>query len=67
MHECLLHTTDAIRIIAIMLLPFIPSAANKILDILNIHQNMRNFAFLTDSWSENHQILQVYPIFPRLQ
>jgi len=67
MHECLLQTTDAIRIIGIMLLPFIPHLANKILDILNISQNKRNFASLTASWQENHQISQAYPVFPRLQ
>ncbi len=67
MQLCLLHTTDAIRIIGIMLLPFIPTSAHKILDILNIAHNQRNFAHLATSWHDNQQISTVYPVFPRLQ
>jgi methionyl-tRNA synthetase len=67
MQQCLLQTTDAIRIIGIMLLPFIPTSAHKILDILNIASDQRNFLNLTTSWQDNHQISTFYPVFPRLQ
>ena len=46
MHAVLYHLAEAIRCIAIMLQPFTPDAANKLLNQLDISPNKRSFKYL---------------------
>ena len=66
MNACLHETAESIRLIAILLLPFIPNSANKILDLLNVDQNQRNFQSLNNKLKSCHQINEPSPIFPRI-
>jgi methionyl-tRNA synthetase len=65
-NACLHETAESIRLIAILLLPFIPNSANKILDLLNVDQNQRNFQSLNNKLKSCHQINEPSPIFPRI-
>ncbi|MDA0902197.1 MAG: methionine--tRNA ligase [Proteobacteria bacterium] len=67
MNLVLANTAEAIRKIAILLLPFIPTSANKILDLLNIEQNDRNFAALDKALQKGHKVNKPEPIFKRIQ
>ena len=66
MNICLHETAESIRLIAILLLPFVPHCANKILDLLNIYNNHRNFNFITKKIIAGQNILEPVAIFPRL-
>jgi methionyl-tRNA synthetase len=48
-------------------LPFIPSSANNILDILNIPESERNFAGLNKVLKAGHKINEPKIIFPKLE
>ena len=58
---------ESIRLIAIMLQPFIPDSANKLLNILNINSLNRDFKFLNfnNSLKKNHEINDPEQLFPR--
>ncbi len=67
MNKCLSETAENIRLIAILLLPFIPDSGNKILDLLNVDQGSRNFSNLDINLKIDHKINAPKPIFPRLE
>lgn len=67
MNEVLYQTVENIRIIAILLLPFIPNSANKILDLINIDESKRNFESLSEQIESNHRINFPQIIFPNLR
>ncbi|MFM7557623.1 MAG: methionine--tRNA ligase [Alphaproteobacteria bacterium] len=67
MQKSLHETAESLRLIAILLLPFVPVSANKILDLLNIENSARNFANLTESIKAGHQINEPKAVFPRLE
>ena len=66
MNQALYKAAEAARILGIMLLPFIPKSANKILDLLNIDEKERNFANLQNHLKPGHKINEPKAIFPRL-
>lgn len=66
MHISLHETAEAIRLIAILLKPFIPNLSSKILDLLNMPKNA-DFTKLLDNFADNHQINEPKIIFPRLE
>lgn len=67
MEEALYTAAESIRMIAILLLPFVPTSANKILDLLNVESSERNFAALNNSLKTGHAINEPKAIFPRLE
>lgn len=67
MNSALFEAAESVRLIAILLLPFVPNSANKILDILNIDSSKRNFAALNESLKVGHQINEPKGAFPRLE
>ena len=67
MNASLHEAAESVRLIAILLLPFLPNSANKLLDILNINESKRNFAALNDSLKSGHQINEPKGVFPRLE
>jgi len=60
---------EAFRVVSIILQPYIPIAACKILDLLNIHEEQRTFKFVDKTYSipKNHLINDPEPIFPRYE
>jgi len=66
MNSILYATAESLRLIAILLLPFTPTCAEKILDLLNIKSSYRNFLSLNESLEIGHQINEPKAIFPRL-
>ena len=58
---------ESIRLIGIILQPFIPEAAKKILDILNIDNNSRSFKFYNMKYAmkKSHPLNDAQPLFPR--
>lgn len=67
MNEILYQTLDNIRTIGILLLPFIPNSANKILDLLNISADQRNFLNLNNPIKSGQKINSPQIIFPTLR
>ncbi len=67
MNEALSEAAESIRLIAILLLPFVPESAAKILDLLNIESSQRNFSFLNNSLLAGHKINEPKAVFPRLE
>jgi len=67
--EVLYELLEALRYIAIMLQPFIPSSANKMLDQMGVANNQREFKHLIKRFSlvPNVSINQPEPIFPKFQ
>ncbi|GDX35952.1 methionine--tRNA ligase [Alphaproteobacteria bacterium] len=69
MRQCLFETCQAIRLIAILLQPFMPSSAKKILDLIIYQQQSTNpsdnFQQL-NNFSNNLKISNPQPIFPRI-
>ena len=59
---------ESIRLIGIILQPFIPTAAKKILDILNIDNDKRSFKFYNMKYliKKDHPLNDAEPLFPRL-
>ena len=55
------------KLIGIILQPFIPEAAKKILDILNIDNNSRSFKFYNMKYAmkKSHPLNDAQPLFPR--
>ena len=70
MHAVLYHLAEAIRCIALMLQPFTPNAADKLLNQLAIPQNKRSFKFLMSG--QGGELISGDPlpkpegVFPRL-
>ena len=58
-------TAEVVRQIAIMAQPVIPEAAGKLLDILGIGQDARNFAALATRIKAGSQLPPPAPVFPR--
>lgn len=67
MNEALYIAIESVRMIAILLLPFVPVSANKILDLLNVDADSRNFASLNNPLKIGHKISQPKAVFPRLE
>lgn len=65
MGEVLYNLAEAIRKIAILLLPFCPNSANKILDQLNISDTERNFVALQKPLKQGIKINKPEGVFPR--
>lgn len=67
MNAALFDAAESVRLIAILLLPFVPSSANKLLDILNIDSRERNFSALNNSLKIGQEINEPKGVFPRLE
>ena len=67
MNDCLSQTAESIRLIAILLLPFTPKSSDKILDLLNVDHDSRNFSHLNKKLREGHLISEPKAVFPRLE
>ena len=67
MNDVLWILIECIRRIGIMLLPFIPESANKILDQISVPKHERHFKHLNINFSLNEQITISNPsaVFPR--
>ena len=59
---------ESLRLVGIILQPFIPSTAKRILDILNIKENQRSFEFFNKNFSlkEGLSFKKVEQLFPKL-
>ena len=70
MHAVLYHLAESIRCIAIMLQPFTPDAASKLLTQLAISQNKRSFKYLISGQGGELVSGDLLPkpegVFPRL-
>ena len=69
MEEVLYAIAETSRFISIMLLPFIPDSAEKMLDLLMVPKNEREFKFLKMEYrlKGGTKINSPYPIFPRIE
>lgn len=69
MASVLYHLAEEVRCIAIMLQPFCPTAAAKLLDQLAVPEDQRSFAHLTANYALKPGTLLPKPegVFPRLQ
>jgi methionyl-tRNA synthetase len=67
MNEILYQTAENIRIIAVLLLPFIPNSANKILDLLNVEKGDRNFIGMENQLKVGQKINPPQIIFPNIR
>ena len=67
METVLFILSETIRKIAILMQPFVPTSAGKILDQLNVPKDSRNFAFLANDHSVESKALLPKPVgvFPR--
>ena len=67
METVLFVLSETIRKIAILMQPFVPTSAGKILDQLNVPKDSRNFAFLADDHSVESKAVLPKPVgvFPR--
>ncbi|MBY7649930.1 MAG: methionine--tRNA ligase [Candidatus Liberibacter europaeus] len=66
MHTVLYATVDVVRQLAILLQPYVPGLANKILNILSIPDEKRLFSLLDDRLKPGLVIKEDYiPVFPR--
>ena len=54
MESVLYSIVEQIKNISILLLPIIPTSANKILDIINIKKDLRNISEINQNNSLNH-------------
>lgn len=68
MHEVLYQLMEIIRYIAILLQPFVPDSADRILEQLIIPENERKFACMTREYAfkPGHFLQEPKGIFPRL-
>ncbi|MDC0864754.1 methionine--tRNA ligase [Rickettsiaceae bacterium] len=69
MHMVLYTLVEILRYIGIMLQPFTPYSAEKMLDQLNIPEDERTFTRLTKEFAikPNTELLEPKPLFPRLE
>ena len=68
MQEVLYMLLEILRYIAIMLQPFTPGSASKMLNQLNIPENQRSFSHLSKEFAikPGQELVEPTPIFPRL-
>lgn len=66
MNEALYLAADSIRIIAILLTPFMPNSSSKLFDLLGIDESERNFAALDKHLKIGHKINEPKAVFPRI-
>lgn len=66
MNEALYLAADSIRIIAILLTPFMPSSSARLLDLLGVEASERNFAALNKQLKIGHKINEPKAAFPRI-
>ena len=69
MHQVLYNLLESLRFIGIMLQPFVPDSASKILDQLNVPSSKRSFSHLTKEYALKplSPLMQPSPIFPRFE
>lgn len=67
MNAALHEAASAVRLIAILLTPFMPNLSAKLLDILNVGSGERDFAALNSELLGNHKIEEPKGVFPRLE
>ncbi len=67
MNVALHEAANAVRLIAILLSPFMPNLSTKLLDMLNVGNAERDFAALTVEQLSNHAIDEPKGVFPRLE
>lgn len=67
MAQVLAELVEDIRVIALLLQPFVPQSASAILDQLGVPENKRPFAFLTDALPAGAAIPQPRGVFPRIE
>jgi len=69
MNEVLYRIVETIRYIGILIQPFIPDSAAKILDQLSVPEDNRDFRHLTQEFAikPSTRINEPLPIFPRLE
>ncbi len=68
MNLVLSEIAENLRVIAILLQPFVPSLANNLLDVLNVKKSERTFDFIKRELSlHDHKINEPKIIFPRLE
>ncbi len=67
MQQVLSVIAEIIRTVGILMQCFTPDAANKILDMLNIPADNRDFNFVRQKLTDGHKINQPVIIFPRLE
>jgi len=66
MNQVLYVVAEVVRMLAISLLAFVPKSANKILDLLNVEEEKRNFSAIEDSLNFGAKINEPKPVFLRL-
>ncbi|MBU6140353.1 MAG: methionine--tRNA ligase [Proteobacteria bacterium] len=66
MNEALYVAAESIRVIAILLTPFMPKSASQILDLLNVDESKRNFAAIGSHLKSGHKINEPKAVFPRI-
>jgi methionyl-tRNA synthetase len=66
-NQVIYQTIENIRIIGFLLLPFVPNSANKILNLLNISADKRNFANINDLIKSDYKLNEVKIIFPSIK
>ena len=69
MNQVLYNLLESLRFIGIMLQPFVPDSASKILDQLNVANDQRSFTYLSKKYAlkPSSAIMQPIPIFPRFE
>jgi len=67
MNAALHEAANAVRLIAILLLPFMPNLSTRLLDMLNVGSDERDFAALNGELLANHKIAEPKGVFPRLE
>jgi len=69
MNQVLYNLLESLRFIGIMLQPFVPDSASKILDQLNVAKDQRSFTHLNKGYAlkPSSSIMQPIPIFPRFE
>jgi methionyl-tRNA synthetase len=69
MNQVLYNLLESLRFIGIMLQPFVPDSASKILDQLNVAKDQRSFSHLNKKYAlkPSSAIMQPIPIFPRFE
>lgn len=69
MNQVLYNLLESLRFIGIMLQPFVPDSASKILDQLNVANDQRSFAHLSKKYAlkPSSPLMHPKPIFPRFE
>ncbi len=69
MHQVLYNLLESLRFIGIMLQPFIPGSASKILDQLNVPSSQRSFSHLAKEYALKplSPLMHPSPIFQRFE